>query len=292
MAFVSAGCATAKFEASHPEPFDPANPPRLIETRFEIEDVFMNGIVYEASGPGPHPTVVLLHGFPGNERNLDLAQSIRRNGWNVVFFHYRGAWGSGGEFSFVHVLEDVAAVVTQIRQPKFSAAHRIDPERIALVGHSMGGFAALISGAELSETDCVVSIAGANLGGLTGGATDPDTLAGFAATLDGWAGPIRSAGGKALVAELVAQGQRFDTRTHTKPLAAKRLLLIAGGRDQVTPAPLHHDPLVAALEASGTSTLHGEIFPLADHAFSGRRIALSRRVTSWLSDVCVGAGTR
>ena len=45
-------------------------------------------------------TVILLHGFPGNERNLDLAQAIRRSGWNAVFFHYRGAWGSGGVFSF------------------------------------------------------------------------------------------------------------------------------------------------------------------------------------------------
>jgi len=38
--------------------------------------------------------VVLLHGYPGNERNLDLAQARRRDGWDIVFFHYRGAWGS------------------------------------------------------------------------------------------------------------------------------------------------------------------------------------------------------
>lgn len=59
----------------------------------------MSGLIYIASGAGPHPTVILLHGYPGNEKNLDLAQSLRREGWNVLFFHYRGAWGSEGEFS-------------------------------------------------------------------------------------------------------------------------------------------------------------------------------------------------
>ena len=33
-------------------------------------------------GLGPHPVVIMLHGFPGNEKNLDLAQSIRRAGWD------------------------------------------------------------------------------------------------------------------------------------------------------------------------------------------------------------------
>ena len=31
-----------------------------------------------AAGAGPHPTMLLLHGLPGNERNLDLAQAARR----------------------------------------------------------------------------------------------------------------------------------------------------------------------------------------------------------------------
>ena len=48
------------------------------------------------AGAGRRPTVVLLHGLPGNEKNLDLAQAIRRAGWNVVTFNYRGSWGSPG----------------------------------------------------------------------------------------------------------------------------------------------------------------------------------------------------
>jgi pimeloyl-ACP methyl ester carboxylesterase len=53
----------------------------------------LNAFVYVAAGAGPHPAVVLLHGFPGNERNLDLAQDMRRAGWDVLYFDYRGSWG-------------------------------------------------------------------------------------------------------------------------------------------------------------------------------------------------------
>jgi pimeloyl-ACP methyl ester carboxylesterase len=267
--------------------FDSTNPPRLSETSFEIEGVGMNAIVYEAQGLGPHPTVVLLHGFPGNERNLDLAQAIRRVGWNVVFFHYRGAWGSGGQFSFLHVIEDVAVVVDEISEPEFATAHRIDPERIALVGHSMGGFAALVAGAELPEVDCVVSMSGANLGGLARSLENaPEQSASFAASLDRWSGPIRGPSGEQLIEELAAQTDRLDTIAHASALAKKDLLLIAGGRDVVTPAELHHGPLVEALEAAGATSLQTTIFEQADHAYSGRRIALARRVTGWLQTHC------
>lgn len=267
--------------------FDSKNPPRLSETIFEIEGVGMNAIVYEAQGPGPHPTAVLLHGFPGNERNLDLGQAIRRAGWNVVFFHYRGAWGSGGQFSFLHVIEDVGAVVEAIGEPNFAREHRIDPERIALVGHSMGGFAALVAGAELPDVDCVVSMSGANLGGLARTLENaPEQAAAFAASLDGWAGPITGPGGEQLVEQIATHAERFDTIAHASVLAKKHLLLIAGGRDVVTPAKLHHAPLVEALQAAGAASLETTIFELGDHAYSGQRIALARRVTGWLRTDC------
>src|SRR3982750_3357486 len=81
--------------------------------------------------------------FPGNERNLDLAQDMRRAGWDVLFFNYRGSWGTPGDFSFSHSMEDVAAAVAYLRQPENAKRLRLDPSRIVLVGHSMGGFMAV-----------------------------------------------------------------------------------------------------------------------------------------------------
>jgi esterase/lipase len=50
----------------------------------------MYGLLYLAQGKGPHATVLFLHGFPGNEKNIDLAQAVRRAGFNALVFYYRG----------------------------------------------------------------------------------------------------------------------------------------------------------------------------------------------------------
>lgn len=112
--------------------------PPAIEGLTVFSDVArLNGSILLANGAGPHPTVALLHGFPGNERNLDLAHVLRRAGYNVVYFSFRGMWGSEGRFSFANVVEDTSAVVKHLRD--HASSLRVDPDQIYLIGHSMGG---------------------------------------------------------------------------------------------------------------------------------------------------------
>ncbi len=120
---------------------DAAYPPHSAQVLVPSHGSGMNGLFYLAGGAGSHPTVVLLHGFPGNEQNLDLAQAIRRAGWNVLTMHYRGSWGSPGTFSIHNVLEDADAAVAFVRRADIASKFRIDTRRIVLGGHSMGGFA-------------------------------------------------------------------------------------------------------------------------------------------------------
>ena len=47
-------------------------------------DAGVLNIAYYEEGPAKGPVAILLHGVPGNEQNLDLAQAIRRAGWTVV----------------------------------------------------------------------------------------------------------------------------------------------------------------------------------------------------------------
>jgi pimeloyl-ACP methyl ester carboxylesterase len=270
--------------ASDPPERDALHPALLQGIQVESHGARMNALVYGAAGAGPHPTLILLHGFPGNERNLDLAQAIRRAGWNVLFFHYRGAWGSEGDFSFSNALEDVAVAVDFAASREFAEAWRADPERIALLGHSMGGFMALTAGSEHERVRCIGSLAGANLGlfGRLEGAPRDAT----ASQLEAWSGPLQGSSGEALVAETAVLAERFDLNRRAAALAGRPLYLAAGRFDRIAAPELHHAPLVEALRAVGPTSLRVQVFD-ADHSFSSRRIALARGVIAWLEDDCL-----
>src|SRR5207244_12469927 len=102
----------------------------------------LHGVPFCPRGAGPHPAVLLLHGRPGYERNVDRAQALRRLGRTAMVVHYRGAWGSGGSFSFANVLEDSAAALEHLRSPQMRERLRVDGAAVSIVGHSLGGGAA------------------------------------------------------------------------------------------------------------------------------------------------------
>lgn len=121
--------------------WDKSSPAGMTELFIPSANSMLAGFIYKANGTQKHPTLLLLHGYPGNERNLDLAQVVRAHGWNVIYFDYRGSWGSQGQFSFRNCVEDVVNVVAFCK--KYQDSLRIDVSQIVLFGHSMGGWACL-----------------------------------------------------------------------------------------------------------------------------------------------------
>ncbi|HEX8246281.1 MAG TPA: CocE/NonD family hydrolase, partial [Longimicrobium sp.] len=117
---VGAACAAlmapALLAAQADPPRDLRHPPGMEELKIPSHGTGMNGLIYLAQGAGPHPVVVFLHGYPGNERNLDLAQAVRRAGYHALYFDYRGSWGSGGTFGFQNALDDVSAALAWLRE--------------------------------------------------------------------------------------------------------------------------------------------------------------------------------
>lgn len=63
-------------------------------------------------------TVLPLHSLPENEKNLDLAQALRRNSRNAIYFNYSGSLGSKGEFLFSKLTEDAKHVMDFFSSPK------------------------------------------------------------------------------------------------------------------------------------------------------------------------------
>ncbi len=85
------------------------------------------------------PVILMAHGYPGNEKNYDLAQLFRMAGLAAVYFSYRGVWGSKGTYSPSHIIEDTLSAAEHIRS--LPPEMHVDPRRLYVFGHSMGGFA-------------------------------------------------------------------------------------------------------------------------------------------------------
>jgi dienelactone hydrolase len=236
------------------------------------------GVAHLPAGPGPHPVVVLLHGFPGNERNFDLAQALRRAGYAALVFHYRGSWGVGGSWSWRHVLEDGARMVAAVRE--LAEEYRLDVGRIGIFGHSLGGFAALRTAAGDPLVRAVVSAAGFDFGAASASLVrDPALRAAYVADWQDSLLPLRGTSGEALVAEMEAAGESWALAGLAPRLAGRPVLLIGTGRDTVTPADVHHHPLVSAY--SGNAALEHRVFD-TDHALSDHRVALARAVIDFM----------
>jgi pimeloyl-ACP methyl ester carboxylesterase len=127
--------------------WDKTSPAGMNELFIPSGKFLLAGFIYKANGEQKHPTLLLLHGYPGNEKNLDVAQVVRAHGWNVIYFDYRGSWGSQGQFSFTNCVQDVVNVVSFCQK---NADHfHIDTSNIVLFGHSMGGWICLKALAQL-----------------------------------------------------------------------------------------------------------------------------------------------
>ncbi|MFT7287633.1 MAG: pimeloyl-ACP methyl ester carboxylesterase [Halieaceae bacterium] len=268
-------------------PYQDEYPASVVELQIPSNGALLPGHIYLAAGPGPHPTVVLLHGLPGNERNLDIAQAMRRLGFNTLFFHYRGAWGAGGEYRFRHLPEDTLAVLAYLRDTSRARALRVDSATLSVLGHSLGGYTALAVGARDQELSCVMALSPANLGvwkaGLSKeGDANMARLSAYADTLF----MLKGMSGQVMVDELRETPMAaLDTAGFGPGLSNKPVLMIVGEEDSVTPAASMFDPVVEAYRLDGVERLRA-LKLSGDHSFSWSRIALTREILSWSDANC------
>jgi pimeloyl-ACP methyl ester carboxylesterase len=175
---------------------DPKHPADMAAFTLPTGGVTVNALMYLASGEQPHPTLLFLHGFPGNETNIDLLQAVRRAGWNVLKINYRGSWGSPGKFSFASARADGEAAVAFLRDPANIAKYHIDPARIVVAGHSMGGFMAADASAAEPKVAGTVLIDAWDIGKEAAGITSPRSARrpsrACAPTPSPWPGPAPS----------------------------------------------------------------------------------------------------
>ena len=259
---------------------DKAHPPGMADVRIESHGERMNAVLYTAGGAAPHPVVVLFHGFPGNEQNLDLAQAIRRAGFTVLTLHYRGSWGSPGKFSFTNAMEDSDAALAFMREPATVAKYNLDPRRIFVIGHSMGGMMTASATAHDPRVAGFVMISAWDIGAGAKSFADPEfrkkQLAGDADNFAANVIPLATTP-EALMDEMVANAAKWDF-VDFAPALKSRPALILTADDGLTP---DNQRLAAALKAAGDTDVTEEHMA-TDHSYSDKRIALESSVVRWL----------
>jgi len=254
-------------------PADSAHPAKMTVLHIPSHGLLINGLVYQPSGAGLHPTVVICHGLPGNEKNLDLAQALRRAGWNAVTFNYRGSWGSPGNFRFAQNLEDAKAVLAYLRDPANVTKLEIDTHRIAMVGHSMGGWVVAHTAASDHALLGAVLISAGDMGNL-GNAPRDRAVALMADDMESLTGVTA----ESMVDEVRANAKAFRMENAAAGLVQTPLLALTAD-DGLAPDT---DNLVKAIEAKGGHKLTAMHFA-TDHSWSDRRITLESEIIKWLN---------
>ena len=254
-------------------PTDAAHPAGMVVLHIPSHGARINGIVYTPAGAGPHPTIVICHGLPGNEKNLDLAQAVRRAGWNAVTFNYRGSWGSPGSYSFAQNLEDADAVLAYLRAPENAARLQIDTKKIVLAGHSMGGWVTAMTAAHDHALAGAILISAADMGQL-GKMEHKKLVAEMADNMEGLAGVTAES-----MADEDAQNAQAFGFGNAIPGLKDLPMLVLSANDGLAPQT---DVLVQAIQSEGGHNIKA-IHASTDHGWSDRRIFLEGTVIDWLS---------
>jgi fermentation-respiration switch protein FrsA (DUF1100 family) len=131
---------------------------RREEKTFDAEGTPLAAWLYRPPGDGPHPVVVMAHGFSAvKELYLDAyAEAFAEAGLAALVFDHRGFGASGGEprqeIDPVAQVRDYRHAITFVR-----TLEGIDAQRIGVWGSSYSGGHALVVGAIDRRVRCVVS---------------------------------------------------------------------------------------------------------------------------------------
>jgi len=245
----------------------------------------LNAFEYKASGAGTHPTLLLLHGFPGDERNLDIGQAARRAGWNVVYFDYRGSWGSPGAFSFTHCIEDTNATVSYLRESGNAERLHVDPANIVLLGHSVGGLFALEAAAAEPKIKAVITVSAVDFNGFLyqfpRDASHEDLVKGIAQQFASQGmEPISGTTGETLAGEVLDKARSWSF-VGVAPKVKTQLQLVVTSNDGLAQMS---DSLVSEIRKDPGSRVSTLKLP-TDHNYSDQRTALQEAVLKALASL-------
>ena len=91
-------------------------------------------------GSGPHPLVVLIHGYAGSKSSSgDIARRLLGEGYAVLRYSTRGFGWSWGQVNLVDVHAEMADLRSMVGQVIDHRGYRLNADAVAVTGASYGG---------------------------------------------------------------------------------------------------------------------------------------------------------
>ena len=261
-------------------PQDKVHPASAIPFALPTHGVRINALLFTAAGSGPHPTVLLLHGVPGNDANNDIARAIQRAGWNVLTVKYRGSWGSPGRYSFTHCREDGEAALDWLRLASTIATYGIDPNRIVVVGHSMGGFVAgWLAGHDEHLAGAVLISAGRSFGNLPDGILRAVVVTRMEESLQNKQGmhTVGDTTAEELADEVIHNNAAWNLAQFAVTMSKHPLLVVTSDDG----GAFDNERVAAAVQAQPSANVKVVHFA-TDHSYNDQRVSLASTVVHWL----------
>ena len=143
------------------QPIDAQEVVRTTYTYKKVGDHAIRADVYRKPGDSVRPAILFLHGgalITGNRRGINHVQAVKYldAGYTIVSIDYRLAPST----KLKSIIEDIEDAYRWVRT-EGPTLFRIDPNRVAVVGHSAGGYLALMSGVRFKpEPKAIVSFYG------------------------------------------------------------------------------------------------------------------------------------
>ena len=124
-------------------------------------EVELDTSVFVPDGDGPHPAVLLTHGFGGSKDDLvEQARDLAGDGYLVLTYTARGFGSSGGRIHLAdpdYEIADARALVDVLAERDDVVTDADGDPRVGLVGASYGGAVSLMTAATDPRVDTVVA---------------------------------------------------------------------------------------------------------------------------------------
>jgi len=221
-------------------------------------------ILFEPDTPKPWPTILLCHGFPGIDKHYDLAEGFRENGFLSLIIHYRGTWGSDGAFSFFGALDDASAALDYLE-----SREDVLKSKLAIFGHSMGSWVAIITAARDPRIKAIVSASG--IGDMSKyKRADTPTLEPYYQFVKGLTPEI-------IKEERKMRERKYNPIDYVDTLSPKPLLIVHGDSDAWV--DVRHSKLLYN-KAKEPKELY--IIENTDHRFTRKRRKVIKKIVKWM----------